>query len=116
MVPVSIISIVSTTVYQILLYDPIIESVESLEIEVPVNKKDISGMGNMWMGLIVVILAGIMVNTKDSYHGLVRATVTALGEGLDSSWEGIYGDLLRKIGKYPIDEGIKDVENDSLLT
>ena len=112
-VPMTILVIVTTAMYQFFLYNPTVENVKSLEVDIPEVKKAITGMGSTWMGIIVIMVACIMVKTKDSYHGLVVATVTVFGEGLDSSWEGIYGDTLRKIGKYPIDEGIEDIENES---
>lgn len=67
--------------------------------EVVVNK-DISGMGNVFMGLVVILFSCIMIKTKDSYHGLVRMFTWKYGGILDDeymSWDVIYGDLLRKI-------------------
>ena len=67
--------------------------------------KDIWGMGNKALGLMVLFLASVMVLTRDAFHGTVRAALAAFGgPQFDSdsiSWEATYGDLLRKIGKHP---------------
>eukprot|EP00903_Cladosiphon_okamuranus_P018236 g16775.t1 len=67
--------------------------------------KDIWGMGNASLGLMVLFLATVMVLTRDAFHGAVRLALTAFGgPHFDSdsiSWEATYGDLLRKIGKHP---------------
>ncbi|CAM9317992.1 unnamed protein product [Scytosiphon promiscuus] len=67
--------------------------------------KDISGMGNVLLGLMVLLLASVMVLSRDAFHGAVRLALSAFaGPHLDPetlSWEATYGDLLRKIGKHP---------------
>lgn len=67
--------------------------------------KDISGMGSTALGLMVLFLASVMVLTRDAFHGVVRLALTVFGgprfDPESLSWEAIYGDLLRKIGKHP---------------
>jgi len=67
--------------------------------------KDIWGMGNVTLGLMVLFLASVMVLTKDAFHGVVRAALIAFGgpqfDAESLSWEATYGALLRKIGKHP---------------
>lgn len=67
--------------------------------------KDISGMGNVLLGLMVLLLASVMVLSRDAFHGAVRLALSAFaGPHLDPdtlTWEATYGDLLRKIGKHP---------------
>lgn len=62
-------------------------------------------MGSTALGLMVLLLASVMVLTRDAFHGMVRLALTAFG-GLqfdpeNMTWEATYGDLLRKIGKHP---------------
>lgn len=67
--------------------------------------KNVSGMGNILLGLMVVFLASVMVLTRDAYHGTVRLAMALIGgryiDPESLSWERTYGGLLRKIGKHP---------------
>lgn len=69
--------------------------------------KDIWGMGSKALGVMVLLLASVMVLTRDAFHGTVRLAiaVTSFGrppfDAESMSWEATYGNLLRKIGKHP---------------
>lgn len=67
--------------------------------------KEIVGMGNVYLGLMVVFLASVMVLSRDAYHGIARLALTFFGwRHIDPgslTWEATYGDLLRKLGKHP---------------
>ncbi|CBN78469.1 conserved unknown protein [Ectocarpus siliculosus] len=71
------------------------------------DTKDIWGMGSKALGVIVLLLASVMVLTRDAFHGTVRLAiaVTSFGrppfDAESMSWEATYGNLLRKIGKHP---------------
>jgi len=76
--------------------------------------KEIKGMGNIWLGIMVVVLSFIMILSRDSYHGLVRFTFLYFDivEKNDLTWEGIYGSLLRKMKKFHL---ISESEHDEEL-
>lgn len=67
--------------------------------------KVISGMGNIGLGLMVLLLASIMVLSRDAYHGVARLALEVLGgsqyDPATMTWEAVYGDLLRKLGRHP---------------
>lgn len=67
--------------------------------------KEIVGMGNVYLGLMVLFLASVMVLSRDAYHGIARLALTFIGgRHIDPgslTWEATYGDLLRKLGKHP---------------
>lgn len=64
---------------------------------------DIKGMGNAYLGLVLLFFASVMVWTRDAYLGVPCLMLWAFGgKDFDSSsmsWEKTYGDLLRKLGK-----------------
>lgn len=52
---------------------------------------------------MVLTLSAIMVVARDAFHGLPHLALKLLGRREDDTslgWEEVYGDLLRKIGKY----------------
>lgn len=67
--------------------------------------KEIVGMGNVYLGLMVLFLASVMVLSRDAYHGIARLALTFFGgryiDPGSLTWEATYGDLLRKLGKHP---------------
>lgn len=67
--------------------------------------KPILGMGSVPLGLMVVLLASVMVLSRDAYHGMARLALTVFGgrhhDAATLTWEKTYGDLLRKIGRHP---------------
>lgn len=73
------------------------------------SAKEIVGMGNVPLALILLFLASVMVLRRDAFHGMPRLALTTFGgRNFDASsmtWEDTYGDLLRKIGKHPYDSG-----------
>lgn len=68
-------------------------------------KKEITGMGSEYLGLMVLLLASIMVLSRDAFHGMPRLALGLFGgpffDPKTMDWESTYGALLRKIGKHP---------------
>ncbi len=76
--------------------------------------KNISGMGNIWMGICVCCISCIMIYTRDSFYGLVLLFGKKHLSEEDKSWSGIYTGFLHKLGKIQIDE-IEESDKEFLI-
>lgn len=91
--------------------------IENSDSQKEIVTKEIKGMGNIWLGIMVVVLSFTMILSRDSYHGLVRFSFLYFDivEKNDLTWKGIYGSLLGKMNKYHlISESEHDEELESL--
>lgn len=108
--------IVSCALFVFMTVYYIIDEEVNKNSETEKSGKEIYGMGNIWLGLMVIILSFVMIMSRDSFHGLVRITLLYYDvvEKNNFSWEGIYGDILRKMNKHHLISEME--EKDELLS